>query len=130
MFSVKWQKDTLAMVVQPRGARIPKNIFQDPNLTFVWGYLMDPDFILKLLGRRIAFAPAVLKGYRRRAKGKSFILQKQKGGIVPGVVLIGLSSKDVAHLNEFEEVPEVMVRRRVEVYVGDRRTKTCIYMKK
>ncbi|MEW5944997.1 MAG: gamma-glutamylcyclotransferase family protein [bacterium] len=130
MFRVKWNEKTLAMLAVPKGSRTPKDLAGDANLTFVWGLLMDPDFIKKLLGHRVAFAPATLKGCARSAEGKGFSLRKKPGGIVNGVVLVGLSREDVFRLNEFEEAPTVMARRRTDVYVGDEKVKAFIYLKR
>ncbi|MFH1539200.1 MAG: gamma-glutamylcyclotransferase family protein [bacterium] len=116
------------MIIRPLGAPLPEEPFTDENLTFVWGFLMAPRFIRKLLGHKAAFAPAVLKGWKRSADGDSFQLKKQKDGVVSGVVLIGLSKKDVEKLDAFEQIPDVMIKRRTNVLIGDRKVGTFIYL--
>lgn len=122
--------DDLSLIIRPLGAPLPDEPFADANLTFAWGFLMDPRFIRKLLGHKAAFAPAVLKGWKRSAEGDSFRLGKREGGVVTGVVLIGLSEKDIVKLDAFERTPDVMIKRRVKVLIGDRKAGAFIYLNK
>lgn len=128
MARYNFSEENLSLIMRPLGARLPDEPFEDENLTFVWGFLMDPRFIRKLLGHKVSFAPAVLKGWKRSPDGDSFRLKKQKDSVVSGVVLIGLSKKDVEKLDAFEQIPEVMLKRRTKVLIGDRKVGTFIYL--
>jgi hypothetical protein len=74
---------------------------------FFYGSLLDHDVMALVIGRRLppsAFVPASLKGHvRRRAKGVSYpILQRDPGGEVEGVVVGGLTKRDVERLSAYE----------------------------
>jgi hypothetical protein len=74
---------------------------------FFYGTLLDHDVMALVIGRRLppsAFVPARLKGHvRRRAKGVSYpIVQRDPGGEVEGVVVSGLTKRDVERLSAFE----------------------------
>lgn len=132
MFDVKWNKKYFATTILSSKEKV--NIEKDKNATFVWGYLMDPYFIKKLLGKEKPFTPAVLKGFRREwkysGKNKTPVLIKDKNEIVQGVVLLNLSKEDVQKLDEFEKIPEVMVKKRIWIYIGDLKREVYIYFKR
>ena len=118
-----WHERWCGWIVAPPG-RVPKpEDLERAELTFVWGFLMDPRFLQGVTGCAIPFAPALLRGYRREAvvRGgvRGFRLLPDPDGTVMGAVLIGVSESEGAALDRFEQVPSVMVRRRVEVAVGD-----------
>ena len=74
---------------------------------FFYGTLLDHDVMALVIGRRLppsAFVPANLKGHvRQRAKGVSYpILQRDPGGEVEGVVVGGLTKRDVERLSAYE----------------------------
>jgi CBS domain-containing protein len=74
---------------------------------FFYGTLLDHDVMALVIGRRLppaAFVPARLKGHvRRRAKGVSHpIVVRDPGGEVEGVVVGGLTKRDVERLSAFE----------------------------
>lgn len=74
---------------------------------FFYGTLLDHDVMALVIGRRLppaAFVPASLKGHvRRRARGVSYpILMREPGGEVEGVVVGGLTRRDVARLSAYE----------------------------
>jgi hypothetical protein len=74
---------------------------------FFYGTLLDHDVMALVIGRRLppsAFMPATLKGHvRRRAKGVSYpILVREPGGEVEGVVVGGLTRRDVERLSAYE----------------------------
>jgi hypothetical protein len=74
---------------------------------FFYGTLLDHDVMALVIGRRLppaAFVPARLKGHvRRRAKGVSHpIVVRDPGGEVEGVVVGGLTKRDVERLAAFE----------------------------
>jgi hypothetical protein len=74
---------------------------------FFYGTLLDYDVTALVLGRRLppaAFVPASLPGHaRRRAKGATYpIVVRDPRGTVPGAVMRGLSTRDVARLTDYE----------------------------
>src|SRR5882757_262170 len=74
---------------------------------FFYGTLLDYDVIALVLGRRLppaAFVPASLPGHaRRRAKSATYpIVVRDPRGAVPGVIVSGLSARDVARLTDYE----------------------------
>jgi CBS domain-containing protein len=74
---------------------------------FFYGTLLDHDVMALVIGRRLppaAFVPATLKGHvRRRAKGVSYpILVRKPGGEVEGMVVGGLTRRDVERLSAYE----------------------------
>jgi hypothetical protein len=74
---------------------------------FFYGTLLDRDVAALVLGRRlppIAFCPAILPGHvRRRAKGVTYpVLSRDPRSEVSGVVVGGLSKRDVARLSAYE----------------------------
>jgi hypothetical protein len=74
---------------------------------FFYGTLLDYDVIALVLGRRLppaAFVPASLPRHaRRRAKSATYpIIVRDPRGAVPGVVVRGLSARDVALLADYE----------------------------
>jgi hypothetical protein len=74
---------------------------------FFYGTLLDHDVMALVIGRRLppsAFVSATLKGYmRRRAKGVSYpIVVRAPGGEVEGVMVSGLTRRDVDRLSTFE----------------------------
>ena len=74
---------------------------------FFYGILLDHDVMALVIGRRLppsAFVPARLKGHvRRRAKGVSYpIAVRDPCGEVAGVVVSGLTKRDVERLSAFE----------------------------
>jgi len=133
MFEHVWEERTCSWIVAPPD-RIPASgDLESAELIFVWGFLMDPRFIKKLLGGVIPFAPAFIRGYRRETfvEGgeRGFRLIPEENGVVSGVVLIGPTAQEKDGLDRFEGVPEVMVKRTVEAHIGDLTRGAGIYMK-
>jgi hypothetical protein len=112
--------------------------FVDPRESaarvFVCGSLMDPKFVAGMLGHEIAMAPAVATGFSRgwgEADGKKFhFLREDADGMVPGVILLGLSEADIAKIEEFEQAPRVRRRADIKVIVGDITLSAHTYLKK
>jgi hypothetical protein len=133
MFDHVWAEEPLSFIIAPQDNIPSPDVLKNAELYFAWGYLMNPRFIKKLLGHAIPFAPAVLKGYRREEflnNGKrDFNLIPTENGVVLGVVLIAPSEEDIAKLDTFEQVPKVMVKRRVEVMTGDLVREASTYMR-
>src|SRR5689334_13527571 len=74
---------------------------------FFYGTLLDRDVTALVLGRRLppaAFVPASLPGHaRRRAKGATYpVVTRDPRSDAPGVIVGGLSVRDVAQLAAYE----------------------------
>jgi hypothetical protein len=74
---------------------------------FFYGTLLDRDIMALVIGRRLppsAFVAAKLEGHvRRRARGVSYpILVRAPGGEVDGMVVGGLTARDVERLSAYE----------------------------
>jgi len=100
----------------------------DDQLLFVYGSLMNPAERVMLLGHPVEASPARLAGYVRGRKQYYFIA-KQADAVTDGAILEGLSARDLAILDEYEEVPALYTRERVEVVAADARKIECwIYL--
>jgi hypothetical protein len=130
MFKVTWFEDCLLDVIHPADVKVTRKILDGANATFVWGKLMDPHFIAKQIGRPAAFCAAEISGYARVKTPEFYALRKKAGATTQGVVLLGLTGDEVAALNAFERIPDVMERRRIEVAMGNMKRKVYFYIKR
>jgi gamma-glutamylcyclotransferase (GGCT)/AIG2-like uncharacterized protein YtfP len=100
----------------------------DDQLLFVYGSLMNPAERMRLLGRTIDASPARLAGYVR-GKRRFYFVAKQADAITEGAILEGLTARDLTILDEYEEVPTLYTRERIEVVTSDARKIECwIYL--
>ena len=100
----------------------------DDQLLFVYGSLIDPAERQRLLGRPIEAIPARLFGYIRGNK-RYYFVAKKADSVTEGAILEGLSARDLAILDDYEEVPKLYTRERIEVVATDGRTIECwIYL--
>lgn len=100
----------------------------DDELLFVYGSLMNPAERLRLLGRPIDASPARLSGYAR-GKTRHYFVAEQAGAVTDGAILEGLSAHELEILDEYEEVPTLYTRERIEVLAADGRKIECwIYL--
>jgi gamma-glutamylcyclotransferase (GGCT)/AIG2-like uncharacterized protein YtfP len=100
----------------------------DDQLLFVYGSLMDPAERQRLLTRPIEAIPARLDGYVRGHRRYHFVA-KQADAVTEGAILEGLSARDLAILDQYEEVPTLYTRQRIEVVATDGRKIECwIYL--
>ena len=100
----------------------------DEQLLFVYGSLMDPAERQRLLGRPIEAIPARLDGYVHGRK-RYYFVAKQADAVTEGAILEGLSGRDLAILDDYEEVPKLCTRERIEVVATDGRKIECwIYL--
>jgi len=90
----------------------------DGEILFVYGALMNPAERLRLLGRPVNASPARLAGYAR-GKKRYYFVAKQAGATTDGAILEDLSAHDLAILDEYEEVPTLYTRERIEVLTAD-----------
>ncbi|MFA6448272.1 MAG: gamma-glutamylcyclotransferase family protein [bacterium] len=130
MFKVAWFEDCLLDVVCPEGRRVTRKTLDDPRATFVWGKLMDPAFIAKLVGRPAPFCAAEIRGYERVKTPEFYALRKKAGATTQGVVLLGLTDNEIDALNAFEQIPDVMERRRIEASMGVMKRQVYFYIKR
>jgi len=100
----------------------------DTELLFVYGTLMNPAERLRMLGRPIDASPARLPGYARGRK-RYYFVATQADAVTDGAILEGLSASDFAILDDYENVPTLYTRERIEVIAADARKIECwIYL--
>jgi gamma-glutamylcyclotransferase (GGCT)/AIG2-like uncharacterized protein YtfP len=100
----------------------------DGEILFVYGALMNPAERMRLLGRPTDASPAHLSGYARGRKRYHFVA-KQAGATTDGAILEDLTAHDLAILDQYEEVPTLYTRERIEVLAADGRKIECwIYL--
>jgi gamma-glutamylcyclotransferase (GGCT)/AIG2-like uncharacterized protein YtfP len=100
----------------------------DGEILFVYGALMNPAERMRLLGRPTDASPAHLSGYARGRKRYHFVA-KQAGATTDGAILEDLTAHDLAILDQYEEVPTLYTRERIEVLTADGRKIECwIYL--
>jgi Gamma-glutamyl cyclotransferase, AIG2-like len=97
---------------------------------FFYGTLLDHDVMALVIGRRLppsAFVPATLKGHvRRRARGVSYpILVREPGGEVEGMVVGGLTGRDIERLSAYEG-PRYRIAP-LKVRIGGRLTTVSVF---
>jgi gamma-glutamylcyclotransferase (GGCT)/AIG2-like uncharacterized protein YtfP len=98
------------------------------SLLFVYGALLDPVRRRRLLGRAIEARPATLIGYARM-RARHYYIVRRAGAETRGGLLIGLGARDFRILDEYEEVPRLYTRERIEVADDRGATIECwIYM--
>jgi gamma-glutamylcyclotransferase (GGCT)/AIG2-like uncharacterized protein YtfP len=90
----------------------------DDQLLFVYGSLVNPAERLRLLGHPINASPARLVGYARGRKRHYFVVKKADA-VTDGAILEGLSARDLEILDQYEEVPTLYTRERIEVLSAD-----------
>jgi gamma-glutamylcyclotransferase (GGCT)/AIG2-like uncharacterized protein YtfP len=100
----------------------------DDHLLFVYGSLMNPAERLRLLGRPTNASPARLPNYARGQK-RYYFVTKQSDAVTDGAILEALTAHDLAILDQYEEVPTLYTRERIEVLAADTRKIECwIYL--
>ncbi len=122
MYRIKYEDETFAVWLEPEGATVSLWVEKEP--VFVCGRLMEPEFLSSVIGRQAAMAPAVAMDCSRaweNYEGKPYIfLRKSKGGFVPGMVLLGLTSHERENLKQFEEIDRVRKLDSVSLRMGER----------
>jgi gamma-glutamylcyclotransferase (GGCT)/AIG2-like uncharacterized protein YtfP len=83
---------------------------------FVYGSLLDPAHRGDILGRLVDTMPAVLEGYER-GRGRHYFICGRPGGVTSGLLLLNLTRRDFDVLDEYEEVPSLYTRERIEVSI-------------
>jgi gamma-glutamylcyclotransferase (GGCT)/AIG2-like uncharacterized protein YtfP len=90
----------------------------DNEILFVYGSLMNPAERVMLLGHPVDASPARLVGYERGRK-RHYFVAKKADAVTDGAILEGLSARDLALLDAYEEVPTLYTRERIEVIAAD-----------
>jgi hypothetical protein len=100
----------------------------DDQRLFVYGSLINPAERLRILGSPIDASPARLLNYAR-GKKRYYFVAKQANAVTDGAILEGLTARDLAILDKYEEVPTLYTRDRIEVVTADARKIECwIYL--
>ncbi len=95
---------------------------------FVYGTLMEPRERARLLGREIEASAATLHGFER-GHSRHFYVIRKPGAQVAGAILRGLEARDLAILDEYEDVPKLYTREMIEVAdAGGRGVRCWIYL--
>ena len=100
----------------------------DDQRLFVYGSLLNSAKRVLLLGRSINASPARLPNYARGRK-RFYFVAKQPDAVTDGAILEGLTARDLAILDDYEEMPTLYTRERIEVITADARKIECwIYL--
>jgi gamma-glutamylcyclotransferase (GGCT)/AIG2-like uncharacterized protein YtfP len=100
----------------------------DNEVLFVYGSLMDPAERLRVIGRPVDAVPARLPGYARGRK-RYYFVAKRSDAVTNGAILEWLSARDLAALDDYEQVPTLYKRERIEVVAANGRKIECwIYL--
>ncbi len=91
---------------------------------FVYGTLAYAGMRQRLLGRQVEAQPARLPGFERGWR-KHFYVIPRTGSAAAGMLLFGLGESDLRVLDEYEEVPRLYRRERVEAVDESGRTQAC-----
>lgn len=82
---------------------------------FAYGTLRDPNLLAVVLGHVFSGSrrPAVIYGFRRQhVEGFDFpAIVREEGGRIDGILLEGLSAKDLANLDAYEDVTAGLYER-------------------
>ncbi len=131
MYQIQYEDETFAVWLEPEGTKVP--LWKEKEPVFVCGRLMEPRFLSSIIGRETAMAPAVALDCSRAwedYKEKPYIfLKKSKGGFVPGMVLLGLTSQERSKLNQFEEIGTARKIDRVILRIGEREIEGISFFK-
>jgi hypothetical protein len=123
MFQASFFPSSGFLIIHPPDHPVKSDDVFEHELLFVWGELMNPHFVREIIGRFIPFAIAVLEDFTRKTEKigdhYSFSLIPQTGSLMQGVILIGLTDEDFDALDRFERCPVHMIRKKVEIKVGD-----------
>ena len=132
MYQIRYEDETFAVWLEPEGTKV--SLWKEKDPIFVCGRLMEPKFLSSIIGREAAMAPAVALDCGRAwedYQGKPYIfLKKERGGFVPGMVLLGLTSRERARLNRFEEIDTVRKVDKVVLRIGEHKIKGISFFKR
>ena len=122
MYKICYEDDTFAVWLEPEGTEI--SLWDQKDVIFVCGKLMEPSFIADIIGREPAMAPVVALNCARRwmdHNGKPYIfLTKGGDGFVPGMALLGITADERKKLDQFEEIESVRDVETLTLRIGER----------
>jgi gamma-glutamylcyclotransferase (GGCT)/AIG2-like uncharacterized protein YtfP len=100
-----------------------------PRPVFVYGTLLDQNYLSSLTGKRFRHRPAVLEGFERIVPngGYPYIIRRA-GSSVEGLVVFDLDSASLAILDHYESEGTLYLRRPVEVLSGGARVVCDTYV--
>lgn len=90
---------------------------------------MEPEMRDRILGHQVETISARLRGYERRRSSYFYIAPRPKAETI-GLVLIALTEDDFRVLDEYEEVPHLYSRARIQVLSApdDQITECWVYL--
>lgn len=89
---------------------------------------MKPEMRERLLGRRVDAIRARPPGYRR-GHSRYFYIVREQDATADGMLLDGLGERDFRILDEYEDVPRLYTRERIEVFTrGSETRSTWVYL--
>ncbi len=91
---------------------------------FVYGTLLEKAFRERMLGRAVEALAARLPGFQRGCT-RHFYIVPREGAVTDGLILLGLTPDDFAMLDEYEEVPTLYTRERMEALDAEGRAIRC-----
>ena len=99
---------------------------------FCYGTLMVPAVWLKVIGREVEAADAVLHGFvRRRVRGRCYPgLSPKPGGQAQGLLYSGLSARDFGRLDRYEGSEYRRLLLPVSLQSGKRERAWCFVTRK
>lgn len=123
MFQASFFPQTGLLILHPPELPVRSDDIFEHDLLFVWDDLMSPHQAREIVGRFVPFAPAVIGGLARITdrlrETYSFEIERQEESILQGAVLIGITAGEMDAIDRFERCPIHMVRKKVEVRIGD-----------
>ncbi|HJU28992.1 MAG TPA: gamma-glutamylcyclotransferase family protein [Candidatus Binataceae bacterium] len=99
----------------------------EASTLFVYGSLLDPALRERIIGRRVATIEATLHGYER-GRARHYFVRKRAGAATPGLLLLELDRRDFGVIDEYEEVPTLYTREKVEVSIDGGRVRCWAYL--
>jgi hypothetical protein len=136
VYDAYYDPESWSLVFIP-GPREERDYFGGDTNVFVCGGLQHPEKMASIVGRRLPFAPAVARGFRRAwldagTEKVSFMhaCPEEPERILTGVVWLGLSEKEIGRIESFELKGELRRRIAVDVAVGERTVKAFTYVKR
>ena len=100
----------------------------EPAALFVYGSLLVASRREEILGRAVEVAAATIRDHER-GRARFHYIRKRIGIDTPGLILVGLTARDFAALDRYEEVPTLYTREQTDVVDARGTTVRCwVYM--
>ncbi|HOX28197.1 MAG TPA: gamma-glutamylcyclotransferase [bacterium] len=130
MYEVTLIKEIFAVVIHCDGGFVDPR--ESERRVFVCGSLMDPEFAAKIVSRKVAVCPAVAVGYARAWREVDGVnhhfLVEERGGILPGMAILGLDERDIEKLKAFENAPKLRREVTMRIKIGDNEMDAITYI--